>query len=39
MTLAWIAERLHLGTPGPVACLVYRKTRDGEGSENKLTPL
>jgi hypothetical protein len=35
MTLAWIAERLRMGAPGHVACLLYR-SKDGEGSENKL---
>jgi hypothetical protein len=38
MTLAWIAERLRMGAPGHVACLLYRKHDEHEqaGSENKL---
>ena len=44
MTLAWIAQRLHMGTPGHVSCLLYRKGpnlgkgnyANGEESENKL---
>jgi len=39
MTLAWIAERLHMGAPGHVACLFYRNDPEAGGSENKLTPL
>jgi len=40
MTLVWIAERLHMGVPGHVSCLLYRKEshqRQGEdeNSENK----
>ena len=40
MTLAWIAERLGLGAPGHVACLLYRKgsnekQAEDENSENK----
>ncbi len=36
MTLAWIAERLHMGAPGHVACLLYRNNPEAGGSENKL---
>jgi hypothetical protein len=36
MTLAWIAERLHRGAPGHVACLLYPNNQEAEGSENKL---
>jgi len=36
MTLAWIAERLRMGAPGHVACLLYRKHDEVTGSENKL---
>ena len=35
MTLAWIAERLRMGAPGHVACLLYRKHDEQAGSENK----
>ena len=38
MTLAWISERLHMGAPGHVSCLLYRKEADktnSEESENK----
>ncbi len=40
MTLAWIAQRLYMGAPGHVSCLLYRKERNqaeaGDGnSENK----
>ena len=40
MTLAWIAERLGLGAPGHVACLLYRKgsnekQAEDENSENR----
>jgi len=36
MTLAWIAERLRMGTPGHVCCLLFRQDKNEEGSENKL---
>ena len=36
MTLAWIAERLRMGTPGHVCCLLFRKDKNEAGSENKL---
>jgi hypothetical protein len=43
MTLTWIAQRLCMGAPGHVSCLLYRKTPQGErpnqieqSSENKL---
>lgn len=36
MTLAWIAERLHMGAPGHVACLLHRHHKEVDGSENKL---
>ena len=36
MTLAWIAERLHIGAPGHVACLPYRNDQEVGSSENKL---
>jgi len=38
MTLAWIARRLQMGTPGHVSCLLYRTEPEaGDGkSENKL---
>ncbi len=36
MTLARIAERLHMGAPGHVACLLYRNDPEAGGSENKL---
>ena len=35
MTLAWIAQRLHLGAPGHVAYLLYRNNQEAGGSENK----
>jgi hypothetical protein len=40
MTLAWIGERLSMGAPGHVSCLLYRKaTAEGqaedENAENK----
>ena len=28
MTLAWIAERLCMGAPGQVSCLLYRTERN-----------
>ena len=31
MTLSWIAERLRMGTPGHVNCLLYRKPREDAG--------
>ena len=45
MTLAWIGDRLYMGAPGHVSCLLYRKEgnqrqAEDENSENKwLTPL
>jgi putative transposase len=34
MTLAWIAQRLHMGAPGHVSCLLYRNEKtDSEGGE------
>ena len=40
MTLRWIAERLFMGAPGHVSCLLYRKENhqrqaEDENSENK----
>ena len=40
MTLAWIGERLYMGAPGHVSCLLYRQASDqsqaeDENSENK----
>ena len=40
MTLRWIAERLYMGAPGHVSCLLYRKEinqkqAEREKSENK----
>lgn len=37
MTLTGIAERLQMGAPGHVACLLYRSDEDAEGNENKLS--
>jgi hypothetical protein len=36
MTLAWIAQRLHMGSAGHVSCLLYRKngTRPGTGTHH-----
>jgi hypothetical protein len=36
MTLEWIAARLRMGTPGHVACLLFRKEKHELESENKL---
>jgi hypothetical protein len=36
MTLAWIAERLRIGAPAHVACLLYRQHNEQAASENKL---
>jgi hypothetical protein len=36
MTLAWIAERLHMEAPGQVACLLNRNNQEAGGSENQL---
>jgi len=33
MTLAWIAERLQMGAPGHVSCLLYRKCGNENGQE------
>jgi hypothetical protein len=38
MPRIWIAERLHMGAPGHVACLGYRSNQVTEESENKLFP-
>jgi putative transposase len=39
MTLAWIAEQLHMGSAGHLSCLLYRRQRQenrpGVGSEDK----
>jgi len=40
MTLAWIGDRLYMGAPGHVSCLLYRKEgnqrqAEDENSENK----
>ena len=40
MTLAWIGERLYIGAPGLVSCLLYRKESnqrraEDQNSENK----
>jgi hypothetical protein len=34
MTLAWIADRLQMGSPGHLSCLLYRRTetQDGRGT-------
>ena len=36
MTLAWIAERLRMGAGSHVACLLYRRGKEEEASENTL---
>jgi len=36
MSLAWIAQRLRMGTPGYVACLLYPKDDENPGTKNKL---
>lgn len=36
MTLAWIAERLSMGAPTHLACLLYRQQHQNETSENTL---
>jgi len=36
MTLAWIAEHLFMGAPTHVACLLHRKNRSEQNSENTL---
>lgn len=36
MTLAWIAQRLRMGSPGHVACLLYRREENEDATENKL---
>jgi REP element-mobilizing transposase RayT len=36
MTLAWIAQRLNMGTPGHVSCLLCRCQKNEPDSENKL---
>ena len=28
MTLAWIADRLHMGAPSHLACLLYRAKKE-----------
>jgi len=35
MTLAWIGARLHMGAPGQVSCLLYRKVDEQVDTENK----
>jgi len=35
MTLAWIGARLHMGAPGHVSCLLYRKVDEQVDTENK----
>jgi hypothetical protein len=34
MTLAWIAERLHMGVPTHVACLLYREKKNASNAGN-----
>ncbi len=34
MTLAWIAERLHMGAPGHVSCLLYRNAWNADRLAN-----
>jgi hypothetical protein len=39
MTLAWVAERLHMGAPSPVACPLYGSKENPAGeptTENTL---
>jgi hypothetical protein len=35
MTLAWIGARLHMGAPGHISCLLYRKVDEQVDTENK----
>jgi len=35
MTLAWIAERLQIGSPGHLSCLLYRNCKRGLYVTNK----
>ena len=34
MTLAWIAEQLHMGVPTHLACLLYRQKHQAQNCEN-----
>jgi hypothetical protein len=36
MTLAWIAAHLFMGAPTHVACLLHRKNRSEQNSENTI---
>ena len=36
IALTWIADRLHMGAPGHVACLLYRSNQDAAEREDKL---
>ena len=39
MTLAWIAERLHMGAPTHVACLLYREKKNASNRRNSENTL
>jgi hypothetical protein len=36
MTLAWMAERLHIGVPGHEVCLLCHANQQARGSGSKL---